>query len=329
MKSLKSLVIILIFSVFTNSQILGQSPGGDPPFPYNVTGTGSYILGASGLPVGLSGSDVGVVYTLYKDGVAQTPTVPGTGSPVSFGNQLAGTYTVVGTSQYGLGVTQMAGNAVIVENSFNHLMVKVYLEGLWNATTSQMNKCQKFDEGAGSLADQFPGSVVDTITVELHDVNDYSVIAYQFHALDLNQDGTVTTHGKSYIEVPSSITGSYILTVKTRNHLETCSATSLSFDSETIEYDFTTSSAKAYVYEDASYTSMKNKDGVWVVYAGNVNRADDYPEVSFFDIMQIYNNYSDNTGVYGYSANDLNGDGYVDVSDYMIAFNNEGVSFYR
>ena len=111
MESLKTLFLILTISVFAGFNAMAQSPGGDPPSPYNVTGSGAYNSGGVGLPVGLDGSEAGVTYTLYKDAVAQTPTKAGTGAAITFGNQLAGTYTVVGSSQ--LGTTDMFGSAVI------------------------------------------------------------------------------------------------------------------------------------------------------------------------------------------------------------------------
>lgn len=84
-----------------------------PPLAYNVTGGGAYCQGTGGLPVGLDGSEAGVTYTLYKDGIAQVPTYSGTGAALAFGNQLAGTYTVSGTSVNG--TTAMTGSAVITE----------------------------------------------------------------------------------------------------------------------------------------------------------------------------------------------------------------------
>jgi len=84
-----------------------------PPVTYNVTGTGSYCQNTDGLPVGLDNSEVGAIYTLYKGGIAQTPTVSGTGSNISFGDQLNDTYTVKGTKS---GITiDMNGSAVITE----------------------------------------------------------------------------------------------------------------------------------------------------------------------------------------------------------------------
>lgn len=99
---------------------------------YNVTGSGSYCQGGTGLEVGLDGSETGVTYTLNKDGVAQTPTVAGTGSAISFGMQTAGTYTVDGTNASG--TTSMTGSAVITETT--PLSVSV------TAAPDQNNVCQ-------------------------------------------------------------------------------------------------------------------------------------------------------------------------------------------
>jgi hypothetical protein len=57
---------------------------------------------------------VGVTYTLYKDAVAQVPTVAGTGFAITFGDQIAGTYTVDGTNA--AGTVAMTGSAVITED---------------------------------------------------------------------------------------------------------------------------------------------------------------------------------------------------------------------
>ena len=85
------------------------------PAAFNVTGSGAYCQGTGGLPVGLSGSESGATYQLYKDAVALGTPMPGTGSALSFGNQLAGTYTVTGTN--GGGTTPMNGSAVITESA--------------------------------------------------------------------------------------------------------------------------------------------------------------------------------------------------------------------
>ena len=84
-----------------------------PPSSFSVMGSGSYCQSSNGLPVSLTNSEVGVNYTLYKNSVAQTPQVPGTGSTIGFGNQTAGVYTVSGTNSGG--TTIMQGSAIITE----------------------------------------------------------------------------------------------------------------------------------------------------------------------------------------------------------------------
>lgn len=85
-----------------------------PPVAFDVTGGGEYCAGEPGVAVGLSDSEMGVTYTLYKDGIAQAMTYPGTGNPLDFGLWTAGVYTVSGTN--GGGTTPMNGSAVVIEN---------------------------------------------------------------------------------------------------------------------------------------------------------------------------------------------------------------------
>ena len=70
------------------------------PTAFTVTGGGAYCgQGGTGSPVGLDNSETGVDYTLYLDGTPTTNVVTGTGSAISFGDQLtAGDYTAVGVN---------------------------------------------------------------------------------------------------------------------------------------------------------------------------------------------------------------------------------------
>ncbi|MDD2304283.1 MAG: Ig-like domain-containing protein [Prolixibacteraceae bacterium] len=83
------------------------------PVAFTVTGGGTYCSGGSGVAVGLSGSEIGVTYHLYENGVSTGSSVSGTGDAISFGNQLAGTYTVVATISNGDCPAQMTGSAVV------------------------------------------------------------------------------------------------------------------------------------------------------------------------------------------------------------------------
>ena len=99
-------------AIFTSNPVL------NPPAPvaYSVTGGGSYCEGGSGVAVGLANSETGVTYTLIRGGTVEvTPTVPGTGSAISFGMQtVAGTYTVEGSNAGG--TTLMTGSAIVSVN---------------------------------------------------------------------------------------------------------------------------------------------------------------------------------------------------------------------
>ena len=84
------------------------------PAAYTVTGSGSYCTTGSGLPVGLSGSQTGVTYQLKLNGATNVGApVAGTGAAISFGNQPAGTYTVVATNTTTSCSNNMTGSAVI------------------------------------------------------------------------------------------------------------------------------------------------------------------------------------------------------------------------
>ncbi|MCO5263340.1 MAG: T9SS type A sorting domain-containing protein [Lentimicrobium sp.] len=94
---------------------LPPNPAGSPPLAFNVTGGGSYCQGLAGLPVGLEDSELEVNYELLLGGAPMVPPVivAGTGDAITFGDQLAGVYTVTGTNAFGS--TPMTGEAVITE----------------------------------------------------------------------------------------------------------------------------------------------------------------------------------------------------------------------
>ena len=206
------------------------------------------------------------------------------------------------------------------------LNVKVYLEGLWNSGSQNMNKCKEWSDDIQDVVDKFPGDIADKVTIELHGTP-YSNIAYTFSDLELHQDGTVTSSGLSYISIPSTISGSYYITVQTRNHIETTTASMVSFSTATIDYDFTDAVTKAFE-SDASFTPTKEIDGKWMLYAGDDLRNTVSPEIEFGDLYEIFNNKSADTEIYGYLPIDLNGDGVADESDMYLMFANNTIFFY-
>ncbi len=80
---------------------------------FNVTGGGSGCGGDSFI-IGLTGSDAGIGYLLYTNGVPTGVIAVGTGSAINFGLQSgSGTYTVLATNTTDTSVHWMTGSAVV------------------------------------------------------------------------------------------------------------------------------------------------------------------------------------------------------------------------
>ncbi len=87
------------------------------PVVYTVTGGGGYCNGSAGVHVGLSGSNSGISYELYRGGVGTGTIVSGTGFAIDFGLQtVAGAYTVVATNTATTCTSNMSGTATVVVN---------------------------------------------------------------------------------------------------------------------------------------------------------------------------------------------------------------------
>ena len=179
----------------------------------------------------------------------------------------------------------------------NELDLKLFLEGLYNSGTAMMRKTQDYVSGA--TVSKFPGLIADTITVELHDPTVYSKIIYKATTVNLNMDGSAVTL------IPATCISNYYISIKTRNHLETVSASAVSFASTKITYDFSNAASKAY----GSNQKLLNT-GVYGLYAGDI---DQNGSINGNDIGPI--NTGSKDGAQGYIVSDITGDGYVNISD--------------
>ncbi|GEM_PF-1260015 len=82
------------------------------PAVFTVSGSGTVCSGSAGINILLSGSEAGVTYELYQNGVATGNILPGTGDALDFGGQTGeGTYTVIASNVCG-NIT-MDGSGVI------------------------------------------------------------------------------------------------------------------------------------------------------------------------------------------------------------------------
>ena len=88
------------------------------PTAFSMTGGGTYCSTGSGLSVGLSGSQSGVNYQLYRGGSPVGSPVAGTGAAISFGLQTAvGSYTAVATNATTGCVSNQTGSVSISINT--------------------------------------------------------------------------------------------------------------------------------------------------------------------------------------------------------------------
>jgi len=177
------------------------------------------------------------------------------------------------------------------------LSIKVFLEGLY-AGGGVMNKAQ------GSSGNQFPGTTADQVTVELRN-STTGALVYTLSNVNLSTTGMISG------TVPATFSGSYYIYIKHRNSVTTSTASAISFAGGTISYDFSTGVAKAFG------SNMKNKSGVAVIFAGDVNLD---CGIDSSDMIAVDN---DNAAfASGYLPTDVNGDGAIDSSDMIIVDNN-------
>lgn len=89
----------------------------ETPLVYNVNGGGSYCQGDEGLSIGLSNSQSGVFYELFKENnPVSVSSINGSGSNIDFGKfSDEAYYYITATNEYGC-KQQMSGSAQIVKN---------------------------------------------------------------------------------------------------------------------------------------------------------------------------------------------------------------------
>lgn len=179
------------------------------------------------------------------------------------------------------------------------LAVNIFLEGLFNSNTHQLNKAQD------SEGDAFEGQIADSITVELHQASaPYAKVGKSYRA-------ALLINGQASFVLGSGTTGQFYLVVKHRNSIETWSASPVNLVPGLNTYDFTDTPTAAYGQ------NLKNLNGYYCIFGGDVNQDG---AVNMLDIQQAYlaaSNFSQ-----GYFSQDANGDGTIDALDLILIDNN-------
>ncbi|MFH1119964.1 MAG: BACON domain-containing carbohydrate-binding protein [Bacteroidota bacterium] len=179
------------------------------------------------------------------------------------------------------------------------LNLNLLLEGLY-ASNGQMN--QAYDESGP----RFRAGIADHIEVELHSAGNYNSIVFNSAEVELS------TSGSASVNIPQSLAGSYYITVKHRNSIETTTTYPVSFAGQVTGYSFNQPS-KAYG------NNLKHISGsYYAVYGADVdqNGIVDTADITGFDNLSV--NFA-----IGYFPEDVNGDGSVDTADITTLDNNQ------
>ncbi|MBL7904696.1 MAG: hypothetical protein JNL22_06715 [Bacteroidales bacterium] len=193
-------------------------------------------------------------------------------------------------------------NAAIAYEQGNQtkiLNVNVLFEGLYigNGLMKQVLDADgpRYSEG-----------IADVIDIELHSATDYNVTEFAV------QDAELLTIGLASIEVPSTLSGSYYITIKHRNSIETASAVPVSFAASEINYSFD-QPASAF-----GNNLLTVPDGWAVIYSSDVDQNGIVDTADFTPVDNLSSEYS-----MGYYPEDVNGDGFVDTADLSFMDNNQ------
>ncbi|MBL7905901.1 MAG: hypothetical protein JNL22_12835 [Bacteroidales bacterium] len=177
------------------------------------------------------------------------------------------------------------------------LSLSLLIEGLYNGngTLRQVNDAE---------GPRFDGGVSDLISIELHNSSDFGHIEYVADNIELGTNGVAT------VNIPQTFTGSYYVTIRHRNSVETTSVTPVSFAAEYVSYAFNQP-------EKAFGGNLALIDGHYAIRSGDINQDG---TVDTADMTLVDNSSADYDS--GYIAPDVNGDGVADTADMTLVDNN-------
>jgi hypothetical protein len=184
-----------------------------------------------------------------------------------------------------------------VSQQCTNVALGIMLEGLYNPVSEQMNQAMEWNGTA--LVSKYLDPVVDMITVELHDPNNYANIVLTKDNIALHRDGTVN------FEISPIYNGEYWVTIKNRNHLESVTLNKVDFSSYNVNIQYSTNSPQVY-----GNNQKQMSTGIYAIYAGDIDLDGD---VDINDAGPI--NSAIISGAIGYLPEDINGDGYIDIND--------------
>jgi hypothetical protein len=294
---------------------------GSPATSNTVTMTVNTVV-AAGVSIGASANPVlagtSVTFTATPTNGGSTPSYQWKVNGVNVGtNSTTYSYTPVNNDAVTCVMTSNAtcitgnpatsGTVIMTVNpSTISVSLTLFLEGLY-AGNGTMNPA-KDNSGA-----HWGASVADKINVELHSSSSYASIPYTASNVSLSTNGMV-----SFV-VPGTYNGSYYITIKNRNSIETVSAIPVSFASGNVNYNFSDMATKAF-----GSNLRHAPDGSFLIYCGDINQ-DGYIDTVDMGILDgAVSSVSS-----GFIPSDLNGDSVTDSEDLLLLDNNSALFITR
>lgn len=189
--------------------------------------------------------------------------------------------------------TDCNDNAYSLTNSCNSVVnLKLFIEGYYD--TAGAMKPVKFNQDGVS-----PTTDVADVTVELYDSTTLALVD--------TTTAVLKTDGTAVCTFTTSPSGSFYLSVKGSNFIQTWSATPVTVGSTPLDYDFSDAATKAYG------DNMVLVDGVYAFFSGELN-GDGNIDNADFSLWET----DANEFAFGNFITDLNGDGNVDNADFSI-----------
>ncbi|MEI8201651.1 MAG: PKD domain-containing protein, partial [Bacteroidota bacterium] len=193
----------------------------------------------------------------------------------SGGNLLLSTLILTdGTTYY---ASQTVGNcesqdrlAVTVALSlFKTVKLRLFLEGLFDPNTlNSMVEAQDIDWNYGFTFSKYGAGVADRIQVDLfYGIYPYYPTGVSIGGIDLSTSGYAT------FQISPLNTGNYYIRVRNRNHLETWSAIPVPFNTNLVEWDFTTSAYNAYQAPGGMDPQVLVGDNLYAFYLGDLDQS--------------------------------------------------------
>lgn len=178
--------------------------------------------------------------------------------------------------------------------------------------TSQPYNIAPYNYEGTELVEFLPTNAVDWLLIELYNGNDNSILEAQKAAI-LLQDGTVmSVNGNLTLNFEGVLPNeNYYIVVRHRNHLDVMSATALDFNNTTM-YDFTTAETQAL----GNMQLVETATGVFAMRGGDIN-GDGFIETSDYNIYLSEASQFDT-----YISSDLTLDGAASVQDFNFWLRN-------